>query len=611
MTEPIASYALLSDCQGAALVSLSGSIDWACMTRFDAASVFARLLGRDAGHFSIHPTRPYRSTRRYLDDTMVLRTVHETETGVVAVTDAMVLSSAVDGHAIGRSVPHQLVRVIDGFAGEVELDLEIVPRPEYGMTVPRLAPVPGGFETIGGPEMLVVSSTVALQLDPGRARSRFTVRAGDRAHVAVQTCSPWEEPAAICTPAEIDGRLEETLAMWRSWSALHQTYQGAYRDLVNHSGRVLQALTYAPTGAIIAAATTSLPESLGGERNWDYRYCWVRDASFTMQALWVAACPDEAARFFEFAATAAGTEMTASGCGSLQILYGVGGERRLDEHTLEHLDGYGGASPVRVGNGAWDQTQLDVYGELLDAALTLAEQLGPLTTVTQELLREAADTAAARWREPDQGIWEVRGEPRHFLYSKVMCWVALDRAVRLADQLDATDRIDEWTQNRDEVRRDILDKGWNATVGSFTQSYGDTALDASALMLPIVAFLPPDDPRVVSTVDAVTSQLTDARGFVYRYITDDGLDGSEGTFLICSFWLVECLAMLGRTDRARELFERLTGYVNDVGLLAEELDPDTGQQLGNFPQAFTHIGLVNAAWAITRAEEGAADRAGP
>lgn len=580
------------------------------MTRFDAASVFARLLGRDAGHFSIHPTRPYRSTRRYLDDTMVLHTVHQTETGAAAVTDAMVLSSAVDGHSIGRSVPHQLIRVIEGLDGEVELDLEIVPRPEYGMTVPRMAPVPGGFRTIGGPEMLVVSSTVALQLEPGRARGRFTVRQGDRAHVAVQACSPWQESPATCTAAEIDGRLEDTLAMWRSWSALHQNYQGAYRDLVNHSGRVLQALTYAPTGAVIAAATTSLPETPGGERNWDYRYCWVRDASFTMQVLWVAACPDEAARFFDFVATAAGTEMTASGCGSLQILYGVGGERRLDEHTLGHLEGYGGASPVRIGNSAWDQTQLDVYGELLDAAFTLAEQLGPLTPAAQELLREAADTAATRWREPDQGIWEVRGEPRHFLHSKVMCWVALDRAVRLADRLAATDRIDDWARNRDELRREILDNGWNETIGAFTQSYGDTALDASTLMILIVGFLPADDPRMRSTVDAVASQLTDSNGFVYRYLADDGLEGGEGTFMICSFWLVECLAMLGQTARARELFERLTSYVNDVGLLAEELDPDTGQQLGNFPQAFTHIGLVNAAWAITRAER-AADAAGP
>ena len=605
MTEPIASYALLSDCQGAALVSLAGSIDWACMSRFDAPSVFTRLLDDDAGYFSIHPTRPYSSTRRYLDDTMVLRTVHQTESGTVAVTDAMVLSSAVDGHSIGRSVPHQLIRVVESLEGEVELDIEIVPRPEYGMTVPRLAPVDGGFRTIGGPEMLVVSSSIALQIEPGRARGRFTLRSGERVHLAVQTCSPWQDPVDRCTPVELDRRLDDTLAMWRSWSALHQNYRGAYRDLVNHSGRVLQALTYAPTGAIIAAATTSLPETPGGERNWDYRYCWVRDASLTMQALWVAACPDEAGRFFDFIATAAGTEVTASGCGSLQILYGVGGERRLDEHTLGHLDGYGGARPVRVGNGAWDQTQLDVYGELLNAAFTLSDQLGPLTAVTRELLREAADTAASRWREPDQGIWEVRGGPRHFLYSKLMCWVALDRAVQLAEQLEATDRVAGWMQSRDDVRRDILENGWNPAVDSFTQSYGSTALDASALMIPIVGFLPADDPRVRSTVDAVAAGLTDSEGFVYRYRAEDGLEGGEGTFVICSFWLVECLAMLGQTSRARELFERLTSYANDIGLLAEELDPDTGGQLGNFPQAFTHIGLVNAAWAITQAERSA------
>ena len=611
MTEPISSYALLSDCQGAALVSRSGSVDWACLERFDAPSLFGRLLGDDAGHFSIRPVGLFETRRHYLEDTLVLRTEFVTPTGSIAVTDALVLGDGDDGHSIGRSVPHVLVRTVEALVGSMDVAVEVVPRPEYGMTTPRLVAVPGGWRTVGGPEMAVISSTVELAPATGRLGGTVSMQTGDRVRFAVQRCSPWSESPETLDAASIDDLLATTTDRWRSWSSLHQSYEGAYPDLVRHSGRVLQALTYAPTGAVIAAATTSLPETPGGERNWDYRYCWVRDASLTMDALWIAACPREAARFFEFLATAAGTD-DGSGSGALQILYGVGGERRLAESTLDHLDGYGGARPVRVGNGAWDQTQLDVYGELLNAACTLATQLGPLSPSSQGLLIDAADTAARRWHEPDQGIWEVRGGPRHFLYSKLMCWVALDRAVRMADLLDADDdRTASWARNRDELRAEILEHGWNVGAQAFTQAYGSGALDASALMIPIVGFLPADDPRMTATIDAVATHLTDDAGMVYRYQADDGLDGNEGTFAICSFWLVHCLALLGRTDSARELFDRIAANVNDVGLLSEEIDPATGDLLGNFPQAFTHIGLINAAYAITEAERAGSTQVPP
>ncbi len=353
----------------------------------------------------------------------------------------------------------------------------------------------------------------------------------------------------------------------------------------------------------MAAATTSLPEQIGGSRNWDYRYSWVRDASFTMRALWVAACPDEAHEFFAF--------MTAAAAHSrpdrpLQVMFGIGGERDLSERELTHLSGWRGSRPVRVGNGAWAQPQLDVYGELLDAAYQLREQLGELEPATRTFLVGLADAAAAQWEQTDNGIWEVRGQPQHFLYSKLMCWVALERAVAMAKQLHAGDRVDGWAAEAGRIRETILRRGWNPDVGAFTQTLDGTELDAASLMIPIMGFLPATDPRVRSTVDTITAELTDERGLVYRYLTAagvDGLDGDEGTFLLCTFWLARVLAMSGRIRGAREVFDRAATYVSDVGLLAEEIDPATGEQLGNTPQAFSHIGLINAAWSIQQAEQ--------
>jgi GH15 family glucan-1,4-alpha-glucosidase len=361
-------------------------------------------------------------------------------------------------------------------------------------------------------------------------------------------------------------------------------------------------MTYHPTGAMVAAPTTSLPEVPGGSRNWDYRYAWVRDASFTLQALWVAACPDEAHKFFDYLTDVAASQMRERG--ELQIMFGIGGEHDLTERELGHLAGWRDSRPVRVGNAASGQRQLDVYGELLDAAHRLADQVDRFQPATRRFLADMADTAAARWQEPDQSIWEVRGVPRHHVYSKLMCWVALDRAITMAERLDALDRVDRWTVARDHIADAIMTRGWNEEVGAFIQSFGSDQLDASNLMMPIVGFIAADHPRMLSTIRATATRLTDQRGLVYRYLAADGLEGAEGSFLLCTFWLAHAQALAGDLDGARSTFEIAAAFVNDVGLLAEEVDATTGELLGNFPQALSHIGLVNAAWAITEAERG-------
>ena len=486
-------------------------------------------------------------------------------------------------------------------SGTTELVLTYAPRPEYGLVYPLFDAVSGGVYARGGADLLALSSPIPIEVADHRGTARFTVGEGETLQFALEHRTTSQEPPTIWPVDEIGERLADTAAAWHTWSEIHQAYEGPWHDLVHHSGRVLYALTYYPTGAICAAPTTSLPETPGGSRNWDYRYAWVRDASFTIQALWVAACPDEAKKFFDFMSGAAAALVRRGA--DLQIMFGIGGERDLSERELPHLTGWRASAPVRVGNGAWNQRQLDVYGELLDAAYRLPDQIDSLAPSTRQFLADLADTAAARWQEQDQGIWEVRGARRDFLYSKLMCWVALDRAIMLADRFDATDRIDDWTRTRDEIKDAILTRGWNEKVGAFTQFFGSEDLDASNLMMPIVGFIDATDPRMLATINATADRLTDKNGLVYRYLADDGLEGEEGTFLLCTFWLAQALALAGELDRARETFERAIAYVNDVGLLAEEVDAETGELLGNFPQAFSHIGLINAAWAISQAEE--------
>ena len=598
-TLPIADYALLSDCRSAALVSRTGSVDWLCFPRFDGPAVFARLLDDDAGHLAVGVPGAA-ATRRYLDQTMALETSFRSGSGTAVLHDALAVGRNERGHELGAGSPGVLLRRLTCTDGQVEVEVEYAPRPEYGLVHPLLEPVEGGLAARGGADRLVLSAPVDLRVDGATATGRLTLRAGESAGFALHHARSWEQPPRVWSQEEIAGRLDDTVAGWRSWSAMHQSYEGPWRELVHHSGRVLQALTFQPTGAIVAAATTSLPETVGGERNWDYRYTWVRDASLTMEALWVAACPDEADKFFGFLAGAAASQLHRGT--DLQIMFGVGGERDLTERELPHLRGWRGSRPVRVGNGAWDQRQLDVYGELLGAAQRLDQQLGRVDAATRGFLVAAADTAARRWREKDQGIWEIRGEPRDFLYSKLMCWVALDRAVALADLLGAEDRVGAWTAARDEIGAAILQHGWSESAGAYTQAFDGNDLDASNLMMAITGFLPGDDPRMKATIDAIAERLTDERGLVYRYRAADGLEGEEGTFLLCTFWLAQAQALAGEVDRARATFERAAAYANDVGLLAEEVDVGGAEMIGNYPQAFSHIGLVNAAWAITEAE---------
>ncbi len=605
---PIADYALLSDRHTAALVSRTGSVDWLCAPRFDSPSLFGRLLDDDAGHFAVHPTDPEAEvSRRYLDETMVLETRFVTATGTLILLDALAIGPADDPHALGAVAPRLLVRALECTAGTVAVAVEFVPRPEYGLVDPLLATAAGGAIARGGADVLAMSCPVPLQIEGGVARATLVLAVGQRATLGMVHRTTTEAHPTPPTVDELDAAMRSTIEAWRSWSRLHQSYQGPWRDLVHHSGRVLQALSYQPTGAVVAAPTTSLPEEAGGERNWDYRYTWVRDASFTLEALWVAACPHEAHQFFDYLAASSAGQVRSGR--DLQIMFGIGGEHDLTERELPHLAGWRGSRPVRVGNGAWTQRQIDVYGELLGSAHRLVEQLDPDrldATAWREFLVACADAAARCWRETDQGIWEVRGEPRHFLYSKLMCWVALDRAIAMAGMLRAEDRVPGWGAAAAEIRDEILTRGWSDTAKSFTQSFGSADLDASNLMIGIVGFLPADDPRVLATIDAVAERLTDPRGLVYRYRTDaagssDGLAGEEGTFLLCTFWLAQALAVSGQVDRARAVFERAVLHANDVGLLAEEVDATTGDLLGNFPQALSHIGLVNAAWAISHA----------
>lgn len=594
---PISDYGLISDSRSAALVSRSGSLDWLCLPRFDAPSVFGRLLDGAAGHWSIGPEGGEPAIERaYLERTLVLTTTFRTKTGVLRLVDAMVLELGADEHELRLDEPRALLRRVECLEGSVPVTVEFAPRPEYGLVRPRLEEGDEGLVARGGPDILTLSSTRPLAIHRATAVGRFTLSRGDRASFALMHAPIWEEAPAPLGEDEIDRLMERTIEVWRTWASEHQRYQGPWKPLVDHSGRVLQALSFAPTGAMIAAATTSLPEHARGSRNWDYRFTWVRDASLTLRALWVAACPTEAHRFFDFLANAS---LSTSEGGTRQIMYGIGGEHDLAEREVQHLAGWRGSRPVRVGNEAWRQDQLDVYGELLDAAWVLREQPRIFEQTTCTFLRESVDAAAAKWKDADHGIWEMRGPRRHFLNSKLMCWVALDRGISLAEELHALDRVASWEATRGEIRAAILERGWCGEAQAFTQSFGSDELDASALRLPLVGFLPADDPRVRSTIEAIASRLVDRRGLVYRYLGEDGLAGEEGTFLLCTFWLAEAWALSGEPALAREVFERAIAHANDLGLLSEEVEPNSGELLGNFPQAFSHIGLINAAWTIS------------
>ncbi|MFF5755360.1 glycoside hydrolase family 15 protein [Streptomyces longwoodensis] len=590
----IEDYALIGDEQTAALVGPDGSVDWLCLPRFDSGACFARLLGdEDNGHWRIAPkgVRGPCTRRAYRPDTLVLDTEWETDEGTVRVTDLMPQ----------RDVAPDLVRIVEGVRGRVTVRSTLRLRFDYGAVVPWMRRADGHRVAIAGPDAVWLRTEPPVRTwgEDFGTHSEFTVAEGERV-AFVLTWHPSHHPRPpLVDPFEV---LRTSVADWRAWAA-RCTYDGPYRDAVVRSLITLKALTYRPTGGIVAAATTSLPEQLGGVRNWDYRFCWLRDSTLTLGALLAAGYHEEAEAWRNWLLRA-----VAGDPADLQIMYGLAGERRLPETELPWLSGFAGSAPVRVGNAAVEQLQLDVYGEVMDS-LSLGRKAGlsprPHVWSLQCVLMRWLDE---NWRQPDEGLWEVRGGRRPFVHSKVMVWVAADRAVRaLEEHPELRGDLGRWRALRDEVHREVCEKGYDPERNTFTQSYGSRDLDASLLLIPRLGFLPPDDPRVVGTVDAIRDELGHG-GLVRRYTTDgatvDGLPGDEGAFLVCSFWLADALHMTGRTKEARELFERLAGLANDVGLLSEEYDPVAGRHLGNFPQAFSHIGLVNTALTLF-ADEGA------
>jgi GH15 family glucan-1,4-alpha-glucosidase len=590
MASRIEQYALVGDTQTAALVADDGAIDWLCVPRFDSAACFAALLGDDTnGTWRIAPAAArragMRATRRhYRDGTLVLETEWDTPEGTVRVIDFMPIRD--------RSV--DLVRIVEGVSGAVPMDVELRVRFDYGSIVPWARWRNGSLQMIAGPDALRFSSPVPLVGADMRHHAEFTVRAGERVPFVLTWYPSYHDtPPPECDP---DVALVKTTAFWKSWSA-RSTYDGGWPDLVQRSLITLKALTYAPTGGIVAAPTTSLPEWPGGVRNWDYRYCWLRDATFTLYSLMNAGYQTEASAFRDWLLRA-----VAGDPAHLQIMYGPAGERRLDEYEVPWLDGFEHSTPVRVGNAASAQFQLDVYGEVIDSLHQMRRLGVPADRDAWAVERAVLDFLEDGWREPDEGIWEVRGGRRDFTHSKVMAWVAFDRAVRAVEEHGLEGPADTWRACRDEVHREVCQHGFDTERNTFTQSYDSAALDASTLMIPLVGFLPCHDPRVVGTIDAIGRELL-SDGFVMRYDperTVDGLPGGEGVFLPCSFWYADALGMLGRTDEASALFERLAGLTNDVGLIAEEYDPVGERMLGNFPQAFTHVSLANTATNLSR-----------
>jgi GH15 family glucan-1,4-alpha-glucosidase len=580
----IEDYALIGDCKTAALVGRDGSIDWLCWPRFDSAACFAALLGSaDHGRWLIAPREAsYTVQRRYRPGTLVLETEFETATGRAVVVDFM---PPADGA--------HLVRIVIGRSGQVDFCTEFVARFNYGATVPWVNRLDDGtLDMIAGPERLKLRTPVALRGEDLRTVGAFSVAAGETVAFVLSYGASFE-----AAPPAIDAleALERTEAFWREWSD-RCCAVGPWTDAVKRSLITLKALTYAPTGGIVAAATTSLPERLGGTRNWDYRYCWLRDATFTLLAFIHLGYHEEAQAWRDWLLRA-----VAGSPSQTQIMYGVGGERWLPELIVDWLPGYEGSAPVRVGNAAYQQRQLDVFGETADAMFqSLKAGIKP-SPHGLELRPVVLDYLASAWREPDEGIWEVRGGPQHFVHSKVMAWVAFDRASSDGQSDDESSR--RWRAIADEIHAEVCARGFDRDLGSFVQAYGSKQLDASLLLIPIVGFLPADDPRVRGTVRAIEQRLLIGGEFVLRYESEhtiDGLPAGEGAFLACSFWLVDNYILQGRRAEARKLFERLLARCNDVGLLAEEIDPATGRMLGNFPQAYSHVGLINSALSLCR-----------
>jgi GH15 family glucan-1,4-alpha-glucosidase len=581
-------YGLIGDLESAALVGRNGAIDWLCLPRFDSASCFSALLGDEQhGRWLLAPAGEVRATtRRYRPGTLVLETEFETAHGAVRVVDFMPRRG---------SGPPRVMRIVEGLQGRVPMRMELSLRPDYGSIRPWIEQVTDGVVATAGPDAFRLSTPLALDVNDGSTTSEFDAVEGARERMTLTWHLSYEDAPSV---EDADSALARTEAWWREWSGRCQ-YDGAYRDEVLTSLIALKAMTSETTGAVIAAPTTSLPEEIGGVRNWDYRYCWLRDSVLALEALLDAGYTEEALAFRDFLLRAGTGDPRAT-----QIMYGIRGERRLTEFELPQLPGYEGSGPVRVGNAASEQFQLDVYGEVVAVMFIRAERLGRIERQYWPRWRGVFEYVETIWREPDDGIWEARGPQRHYTYSKVMAWVVLDRGVRLAERFELEAPLERWRQVRDEIHAEVCERGYDRERRTFTQYYGSKELDASVLNIPLVGFLPGDDERVTGTIDAVWKELG-RDGFVSRYSTaetNDGLPGDEGQFLACSFWLVNALARNGRVEEARKLFERLIGLANDLGLLAEEYDVARRRQVGNFPQAFSHLTLILAARAISTAE---------
>jgi GH15 family glucan-1,4-alpha-glucosidase len=605
---PIAEYAFLSDCEVTALIAPSGNVEWLCLPRMDGPSVFGSLLDRDAGGFRVGPADTTVPTgRRYLPGTMIMETTWGTRTGWVIVRDLLLIgpwhNERERSHTHRRSptdydAEHVLLRTLRCVNGAVEMHVDCNPVFDYGRARATWEYTGDGYhqgvaKADGVDLELRLDSDLRLGFEGTRARARTTMHDGDTAFIALS----WSKHGGPETFDAAYSSLVRTADFWHEWLSHGEFPDHPWRMYLQRSALTLKGLSYSPTGAMLAAATTSLPETPGGERNWDYRYSWIRDSTFMLWGLYTLGFDWEANDFFYFIAD------VASGDEELQVMYGVGGERKLTEEVLEHLDGYEGARPVRIGNGAYDQHQHDVWGAVLDSVYLHTKSRDELPEELWPMLSKQVECAVKYWKEPDRGIWEVRGDPKHFVSSKMFCWVALDRGARLARLRGDEDQAEKWQEVADEIHADVCENGVDER-GVFCQHYETDALDASCLLMVLVRFLPPDDERIVATVNAISKELTDD-GLVLRYRvdeTDDGLSGEEGTFTICSFWLVSALAEIGETRKARELCEKLLGYASPLLLYAEEIDARSGRHLGNFPQAFTHLALINAVMHVIRAD---------
>ena len=598
--KPISDYGLIGNCYSAALVGLDGSIDWCCLPRFNSAAVFSRLLDwRKGGYFQVSPRDVRSVRRRYLPGTKVLETSFETGTGEAKLTDFMPTHPHDEPELpLEAGSLQRVARILECVRGSVDFTMEFRPRFDYGTIIPHAESVDGphkGFAHGGADALSIYCSAPLVEADDG-FRSEGLLRAGQKLYLAVTYESRFAHAVTWLGDAKIDAQLEETMRFWQDWSAIC-SYKGAYQEDVLRSAVTLKALTYAPSGAVLAAVTTSLPETIGGSRNWDYRFTWLRDASFALYSLSILGYTAEARAFKRW------MEWTTLGrARDLQVMYGLRGERRLTEIELPELDGYRRSRPVRVGNAAYSQFQLDIYGEVLDSAHLYRKLGGDMDPDYWQYLRRVVDFVMDHWREPDDGIWETRGGRQHFVFSKVWCWVALDRAIKAARDLQLPGDVERWRRVRAEIKAEVLARGYDADRQAFVQAFDSKALDAANLMLPLVGFIKASDPRMRSTIKAIERDLTSPEGFVYRYRDyDDGLGGDEGTFTICTFWLADDLIALGEVDQARRLFEKLLGCANDLGLLSEEIQPETGEMLGNFPQAFSHMALINTAVQLHRA----------